>query len=217
MKAYFLIYRKPLIRFGFINEGLLHKLKENSISGKLLNTLKDFLYQRKQRILLNGQYSSWAAIEAGVPQGSILGPLLFLIYINDLSDDLASNAKLFADDTSLFSVVENMTKSANELNNDLTRISTWTFQWKMNFNPDPTKQAQEVIFSQKLQNTNHPCLIFNHNTISLTESHKHLGIVLDSRLDFKEHLEIIFLKKQNNRASPQTSESITSKVISKSI
>ena len=64
----------------------------------------------------------------------------------------------------------------------------------MNFNPDPTKQAQEVIFSRKLQNTNHPCLIFNHNTISLTESHKHLGIVLDSRLDFKEHLEIIFKK-----------------------
>ena len=100
MKAYFLIYGKPLIRFGFINEGLLHKLKENSMSGKLLNNLKDFLYQWKQRILLNGQYYSWAAIEAGVPQGSILGPLLFLIYINDLSDDLASNAKLFADDTS---------------------------------------------------------------------------------------------------------------------
>ena len=64
----------------------------------------------------------------------------------------------------------------------------------MNFNPDPTKQAQEVFFSRKLQNTDHPCLIFNHNTVSLTESHMHLGIVLDSRLDFKEHLEIIFKK-----------------------
>ena len=187
MKAYFLIYRKPLIRFGFINEGLLHKLRENGISGKLLNTVKDFLYQRKQRVVLNCQYSSWVAIKGGVR-------LLFLIYINDLPNDLASNAKLFADDTSLFSVVENMPKSANELNNDLTRISTWAFQWKMNFNPDPTKQAQEVIFSRKVQNTNHPCLIFNHNTISLSESHKHLGIVLDSRLDFKEHLEIILKK-----------------------
>ena len=83
------------------------------------------LYQEKQRVVLNGQYSSSTAIEAGVPQASILGPLLFLIYINDLFDDLASSAKLFADDTSLFSVVENMSKSANELNNDLAKISTW--------------------------------------------------------------------------------------------
>ena len=116
--------------------------------------------------------------------------MLFLIYINDLSHDLASNAKLFEDDTSLFSVLENMTKSANKLNNDLTKISTWAFQWKMNFNPDPTKQAQEVIFSRKLQNTNHPSLNCSHNT----ESHKHHGMVLDSRLDFKEHMEIIFKK-----------------------
>ena len=64
----------------------------------------------------------------------------------------------------------------------------------MNFNPDPTKQTQDVISSQKLKNTNHPGLILNHNTVSLTESQKHLGIVLESRLDFKEPLEIIFKK-----------------------
>ena len=77
----------------------------------------------------------------------------------------------------------------------------------MNFNLDLTKKAQEVIFSRKLQNTNQPCLIFNHNTVSLTESQKHLGIVLNSRLDFKENLEIIF-KKANSRISLQTSEFI---------
>ena len=71
-----------------------------------------------------------------------------------------------------------MTRSANELNNNLTEISTRAFQWKMNSYPDPTKQAQEVIFSQKIQSTNHPCLIFNHNPVSLTESHKHLGYLL---------------------------------------
>ena len=109
-------------------EGLLQKLKENGISGKLLNTGKDFLYQQKQTIVLNGQYSSWATIEAWVPQGSILGQLLFLIYINDLSDDLASNAKLLLDEASQFSVVENMTKSTNELNNDFTKIGIWAFQ-----------------------------------------------------------------------------------------
>ena len=91
-------------------------------------------------------------------------------------------------------MVENITKSVNKLNNDLAKISIWTFQWKMNFNPDLTKQAQEAIFSQNFQNTYHLCLIFNHNTVSLTESQKILGLVLDSRLDFKEHLEIIFKK-----------------------
>ena len=99
----------------------------------------DLLHMRFINLLikamkLNGQYSSWAAIEAGALQGSILGPSFFLIYIKNLSDDLASNEKLFADDTSLFYVVEVMTKSANELNNDLTKISTWALQWKMSLN-----------------------------------------------------------------------------------
>ena len=155
--------------------------------------MADFLYQRKQRVVLNGQYSSWAAIEAGVPKGFILGPLFFQIYTNDLSDELASNPKLFADDTSVFSMVENMTKSVNDLNNNLARISTSAFQWKMNFNPDTTNQVQDVIFSRKLQNTNQRCLIFIHNTVNLTKSQKHLRVGLDSRLD-QYHPEIIFKK-----------------------
>ena len=81
------------------HQGLLYKLQQNSISGNLLETLIDFLKDRKQRVVLNVQNSSWANIEAGVPQGSILGPLLFLIYINDLPDNLSANVKLFADDT----------------------------------------------------------------------------------------------------------------------
>ena len=75
-----------------------------------VNVITDFLYQRKQRVVLNGQHSSWTNVQAGVPQGSILGPLFFLIYINDLADGLTSNPKLFADDTSLFSVVQNIIK-----------------------------------------------------------------------------------------------------------
>ena len=67
--------------------------------------MKHFLINRKQRIVLNGKFSSWTDVKAGVPQGSTLGPLLFLIYINDLTDGLSSNTKLFADDTSLFSII----------------------------------------------------------------------------------------------------------------
>ena len=86
------------------HKGLLFKLSQNGISGNLLDLLSSFLSDRKQRVLLNGQTYEWRNVTTGVPQGSILGPLLFLIYINDLYGDLSSKAKLFADDTSLFSV-----------------------------------------------------------------------------------------------------------------
>ena len=86
-------------------DGLIFKLRQNGISGYIINILQDFLRNRKQRVLLNGQCSSWADVDAGVPQGSILGPLLFLIYINDLSDSLKSECKLFADATSLWLMI----------------------------------------------------------------------------------------------------------------
>ena len=156
--------------------------------------MADFLNNRTQRVILNGEYSSWAKVEAGVPQGLILGPLLFLIYINDLSENLASNPKLFADNTSLFSVVKNVDASNINLNNDLKKISKWAFQWKMNFNPDPTKQAQELIFSRKVQATNHPPLFFNENVVPQTTLPKHLGMFLDSKLNFREHLRTILQK-----------------------
>ena len=106
----------------------IYKLKQNEVSGDLLNLIIDFLDARKQRVVLNGQYSSWASVKAGVPQGSILGPLFFLIFINDLSDNLISNPKLFADDTSLFSVVQDITLSAKNLNDDLKKINKWAFK-----------------------------------------------------------------------------------------
>ena len=115
--------------------------KQNGISGKLFDIITNFLKFRKQRVVLNEQYSSWISTEAGVPQGSILGPLLFLIYINNLSDYLTTNVKLFADDTSLLLIAHNMNTSTTNLNDDLNKIKNWAIQWKMNFNPDPSKQA----------------------------------------------------------------------------
>ena len=105
-----------------------------------------------------------------VPQGSILEPLFFLIYVNTLSSDLSSKANLFANDTSLFSVTRGITTSGNELNNDLKKISDSDFQWKMSFNPDPSKQAQKVIFSRKLRNLSHPPLVFNNAKVSSCKS-----------------------------------------------
>ena len=92
------------------HEGLLYKLKSFGISGNLLNLIKHYLTDRFQRVLLNGQCSNSQPVLAGVPQGSILGPLFFLIYINDLPDGLKSNVKLFADDTSLSSDVKTKKK-----------------------------------------------------------------------------------------------------------
>ena len=84
----------------------------------MLETLTDFIKDRKQRVVLNGKKSSWANVETGVPQGSILGPLMFLIYINDLPDNLSTNVKLFPDNISLISVVHHITTSSCDLNCD---------------------------------------------------------------------------------------------------
>ena len=100
------------------HEGLTYKLKQNGIKGNLLDTLTNALYDRKQRVVLNGQHSKWTNIEAGVPLDAIQGPLLFLIYMNDLLDNLVSNPKQFSDGTSLFSVIDDKHSSANKLNQD---------------------------------------------------------------------------------------------------
>ena len=176
------------------HKGLLFKLKSNGIEGNLFNLIESFLCNRLQRVVLNGQNSKWEKIAAGVPKGSILGPLLFLIYINDISDNLESNVKLFADDTSIFSVVLDPNLSATQLNNDLQKIQQWAYQWKMIFNPAPSKQAQEVIFSRKNAKPFHPNLIFNQSNVIRTSSQKHLGLILDEKLNFKEHIKILIEK-----------------------
>ena len=128
---------------------------------------------------------------SGIPQGSVLGPLLFLIYINDLPDGINSLCKIFADDTSLFSMVCDIHKSASNRNDDLEKINYWAYQWKMQFNPDPNKQANEVTFSRKTNSNNlsHPPIKFINNNISKCPHQKHLGIVLDSKLNFNAHVD----------------------------
>ena len=170
------------------HEGLVFKLKQNGVDGKLLSLIQNYLTNRKQRVIINGTSSDWGQIEAGVPQGSVLGPLLFLVYINDLEDGLKSSVIFFADDTSISSIVSDPSVSAHELNHDLDRISQWAHQWKMSFNPDPTKQAEEILFSHKLASPNHPPIYFNGIEVKRVSDHKHLGLTLDSKLSFVKHI-----------------------------
>ena len=138
------------------HDGLIFKLKQNGVDGRLLKLFESYLRDRQQRVVINGSYSEYLPIESGVPQGSVLGPLLFLIYINDLEKNIKSKIKFFADDTMLFSIVKDPAVSATELNHDLNIIRQWAHQWKMEFNPDITKQATEVTFFCKKKKTKHP-------------------------------------------------------------
>ena len=159
------------------HEGLLFKLKQNGVEEPLLNLFTSYLANRKQRVVLNGTTSEWKSTSSGVPQGSVLGTLLFLIYINDLEKGIKSKIKFFADDTMLYSIVHDPNFSASELNHDLQLISSWAYQWKMTFNPYPNKQAVEVILSTKNMKRLHTPLYFNGNEVRNVNTHKHLGLV----------------------------------------
>ena len=116
--------------------------------------------------------------------------------MNSTSNGLNLNVKLFVDNTSVFFVAHNITDSVNLLNSDLSKINEWALQWKMSFNPDPTKQAQEIIFSRKTSQRNHPGLMFNNSIVNVTSIHKHLGMIFDSELNFDEHLQSVLKKKK---------------------
>ena len=119
-----------------------------------------------------------------------------LIYINELTKDISSTGKLFADDTSIFSVVNDIYVSADQMNKDLEKISMWVYQWKMSFNPDISKQAQEITFSKKNKDVSHPPLYFNKNLVVVCSYQKHLGVFLDKKLNFQH-----YIKEKNAKAS----------------
>ena len=97
-----------------------------------------------------------------------------------------------------FSLVQNVNTSASHLNSDLSKISNWAFQERMSFTPDPSKQAQELIFSRKIQKTCHPSIYFNDKSVKQAPSQKHLGLILDTNLNFLEHLKNILNKINEN-------------------
>ena len=159
------------------------------ISGKLYKLLKNCLSGRFQRVVLNGQTSSWRLVLARVPQGSILAPFLFFIYINDSPNELKSNVKLFADDTPLFTIVKDKNESTDVLNNDLFLISKLALNWKMLFNLDPNKPAQEELFSRKTKVQNYPTMSINNIQVERASYQKHLGLIFYEKLNFKQHID----------------------------
>ena len=106
-----------------------------------------------------------------------------------LKAGIISQIKFFADDTSLYSVVKDPEISARELNHDLEIISEWAKQWKMSFNPDPTKPAEEILFSQKRVPQEHPPLYFNGIEVKRVSEHKHLGFIFDPKLNCAAHFK----------------------------
>ena len=113
---------------------------------------------------------------------------------------MSSNVKLFGDDISLFSIVHDVHASPRELNDDLKKINKWAFQWKMNFIPDPSNQAQ-VIFGRKIKKLQHSSLVFNNNNVLKVSSQKHLGVTLDVKLTFHENLNNVLNKVQTSKTN----------------
>ena len=121
--------------------------------------------------MINGYSFNLKPIKAGVPQGSVLGPLLFLVYINDIVDGINSNIRLFADYIYIYVIIDDPDIATTCLNNDLSKIANWAKIWKVDFDPSKTKT---ILFSRKINTTDHPPLIFRDTIVEETPSH--LGI-----------------------------------------
>ena len=170
--------------------GLIAKLEQIGISDAFLILFKSYLSDRKQCTVVDGIKSNMLDIKAGVPQGSRLGPLLFIIYINDIVDGLESDILIFADDCSLLACGKDPTETAEQLNRDLYKISMWADKWKVRFNAGKSK---DLIFSNKILN-NSPPLVFNDNVIERVNTHRHLGVYLSSTLDWSVQVNDVCLK-----------------------
>jgi hypothetical protein len=168
------------------HEGLLYKLKSHGIKGTLLRWIRSYLADRQQRVIINGAKSEWGSIKAGVPQGSVLGPLLFLIFINDITYVIRHcKIRLFADDTCLYIEVDDPDAAAVAINRDLEHIQNWADRWLITFSPPKT---EDMLISNKRPRP-HPDLTLDGQPIKRVETHKHLGVHLTKDLSWKTHAD----------------------------
>ena len=167
---------------------LLEKLTSYGIDGCLLKWIKDFLIGRRQRVHINGEYSEWADVTSGVPQGSVLGPVLFVVYINDLPDVVESLSQLYADDTKVFSKVDSIERQ-KQIQQDLDNLVNWADKWQLQFNSDKCH-----VLHLGYRNQHYSYHMRKHNSsekveLASSDYEKDLGILVDTDLSFSKHIE----------------------------
>ena len=165
------------------HQRLLLKLNQYGITSKTNKWISSFLHDRHQHVVVGGEHSQWVKVQSGVPQGTVLGPLLFLIYINDLPNDISATVRLFADDCVLYSNIKPH-QDATRLQDDLDKLSTWENKWQMQFNP-------QKCFVLRTAGSRSP--IVNEYTLGgtvLTEtpSHSYLGVEISQDLKWDTHI-----------------------------
>ena len=188
---------------------IIAKLEQVKIGGSFLDLFKSYLSNRKQIVTIDGFKSTVRGITAGVPQGSRLGPLLWILYANDILDDLESEVLLFADDTCMFASGNDPAETSAMLNRDLSKISEWATRWKVSFNPGKTKH---MIFSNKVL-SNSPPVLFNSVVVDQVYEHKHLGIWLTPTLCWSCHIQHICMKANSKLAVLRSVKYLSRKVL----
>ena len=162
---------------------LLEKIKSYGIVGPTLNWIEDFLLNRSQKVMVNGAGSESENVTSGIPQGSVLGPILFVIYINDLPDTVESDSYLFADDTKIFRISKGK-DDKETLQDDLTKLEEWSDKRLFKFHPEKCKHMK--ISKSKNEETNTYKLL--GQDIETVTQEKDIGFIIDSELTFENHL-----------------------------
>ena len=178
------------------HSGLLAKLAQVKVEDSCHDLFKSYLSDRRQFVMVDSCKSSIKEVEAGVPQGSRLGPLLWILFVNDISDNLESEVMIFADDTCLFASAKDPAETVQILNRDLVKIGDWAHKWKVLFNPGKSK---DLIFSTKTL-YNSPPVIFNGTEVDRVHQHKHLGIWLSCTLDWEKQIKEVCLRANGKLA-----------------
>ena len=168
---------------------LINKIRSFGIDGPLLKWIEDFITGRKQCVRVNGKLSSWETVTSGVPQGSVLGPLLFVLFINDLEDAVSCGVKLYADDTKIFAIVNNDTDS-KEFQKQINSLYQWSTTWQLKFHPDKChilkigpNQEENFVYTMGTED--------NQTNLEESSEEKDLGVLIDSKLNFSSHCDKI--------------------------